>query len=345
MRIVVIGPEQADSLPKCSAENLKLLGHEVLSVDERKISGTSLKKDTSKGKIKKWSIIKLRSMDYLMKIFPNIENRFYNKIANRAERFNPDLILTHSTWVPPTPLEKLKKNTKAKIACWFPDHPANLGRQYLLSGCYDYLFFKDKYLVEMANRINCNAFYLPECCDPRWHNKIQLSDKDLDFYGCDVTIAGNIYHYRAKIFEELSKFCKIKIWGPPIPRWLKTPLKKLHQNKTVTEIEKAKAFLSAKIVVNTFQGEVEGVNLRTFEAAGSGAFQICEYRKELGELFHIGEEIETFKTLEELKEKIKFYLENPEKRKEIAEKGYLRAHKEHTYKKRLSELISKIEKE
>ena len=68
-------------------------------------------------------------------------------------------------------------------------------------------------------------------------------------------------------------------------------------------------------------------------------------QKRTWELFQIGEEIETFKTLEELKEKIKFYLENPEKRKEIAEKGYLRAHKEHTYKKRLSELVSKIEKE
>ena len=70
MRIVVIGPEQADSLPKCSAENLKLLGHEVLSIDERKILGTSLKKDTLKGKIKKWSIMKLRTVDFLMKVFP-----------------------------------------------------------------------------------------------------------------------------------------------------------------------------------------------------------------------------------------------------------------------------------
>ena len=344
MRIVVIGPEQADSLPKCSAENLRLLGHDVLSIDERKILGTSLEKDTLKGKIKKWSIIKLRTADYLMKIFPHIENRLYVKIANHAENFNPDLILTHSTWVPPSPLRELKKKTKAKIACWFPDHPANLGRQYLLSGCYDYLFFKDKYLVKMANRINQNAFYLPECCDPRWHNKIELSEKDLAIYGCDVTIAGNIYHYRAKIFEELSKICKIKIWGPPIPRWLDTPINKLHQNKTVTETEKAKAFLSSKIVVNTFQGEVEGVNLRTFEAAGSGAFQICEYRKELEELFHVGEEIETFQNIDELKEKIKFYLENPQKRKEIAEKGYLRAHKDHTYEKRLSELVSHIER-
>ena len=70
MRIVVIGPEQADSLPKCSAENLRLLGHDVLSIDERKILGTSLEKDTLKGKIKKLSIFKLRTADYLMKIFP-----------------------------------------------------------------------------------------------------------------------------------------------------------------------------------------------------------------------------------------------------------------------------------
>tara|TARA_A100001037_G_scaffold306685_1_gene353995 strand:- start:1553 stop:2590 length:1038 start_codon:yes stop_codon:yes gene_type:complete len=342
MKIVVIGPQHPDSLPKCSAETFRALGNEVLTVDERKVLKVSLDKDLSRGKMKKWSILKLRLADYAMKIFPNFENKIYNRIADLSADFQPDLVITHSTWVPPESLLRLKKNTNAKIVCWFPDHPGNLGRQYLLSGCYDYLFFKDKYLVSMAKRINQNAAYLPECCEPKWHKRITLSEEELKKYTCDVTIAGNLYYYRAKIFEELSKYCDVKIWGPPIPRWLKTNLNKFHQNQLVTEEEKAKAFSGAKIVINTFQGEVEGINLRTFEAAGCGAFQICEYREEIEKLFIPGEEIETFRNLDELNEKVKFYLANPEKRKEIADKGYKRAHEDHTYTKRITELLSII---
>ena len=99
-------------------------------------------------------------------------------------------------------------------------------------------------------------------------------------------------------------------------------------------------------IISTVDFDKDGVQHGFLKLPHShgGAFQICEYRKELEELFHVGEEIETFQNIDELKEKIRFYLENPQKRKEIAEKGYLRAHKEHTYEKRLSELVSHIER-
>jgi spore maturation protein CgeB len=108
------------------------------------------------------------------------------------------------------------------------------------------------------------------------------------------------------------------------------------------ELEKSKAFNGAKIVVNTFQGEVEGVNLRTFEAAGCGAFQICEYRTALEELFEIGKEIVIFKNRDDLLEKVEYYLTHPEERKRIANAGHERANRDHTYKERIEKMLQII---
>jgi len=194
----------------------------------------------------------------------------------------------------------------------------------------------------MARRIGKNAHYLPECCMPEWHNKIDPTDEEKETYTCDITTAGNLYHYRARIFEALAGTYDVKIWGPPVPRWMETSLQTVHQGRGVTEHDKAKAFRGAKIVVNTFQGEVDGVNLRTFEAAGCGAFQICEHRDALKELFEIDTEIVTFRNIQDLIKKVDHYLAHPEERKKIADAGYARAHRDHTYKKRLEKILETI---
>lgn len=315
------------------------MGHDARAADERKMLGVSFKAAARRGRMPRWVLLRQRAVDALMKWSPGFELRVYERLSKIIESNEPELIITHSAWIPPKIIERLKRRTGARIACWFPDHPGNLGRQYLFASCYDALFFKDKHLVEMGRRIGRKTFYLPECCEPLWHRKIALTPEERKIYECDVTIAGNLYYYRAVIFETFMGKYRVKIWGPPPPKWLDSPVREVHGNRAVTELEKAKAFNAAKVVVNTFQGEVAGVNLRTFEAAGCGAFQICEYRKELEELFVPGEEIVVFTSLKDLLDKLEYYLSREEERGEIAERGQRRAHRDHTYERRLTEML------
>lgn len=341
MNIVVVGAQYPDTLARCVLETLKDMGHNVYSVDERKLLLSA--RLPTRYYASKWTIKIRRIEDFLMRLSPKFEIYVYNRLCQMIKPCEPHLIITHSAWIPPETISRLKQATGATIVCWFPDHPGNLGREYILAGDYDALFFKDLYLVELARKINKNAFYLPQCCCSIWHRRVELTEQERQFYECDITIAGNFYYFRAKILENLIEDYKVKIWGPPTPRWLKSPCIRVHQNHYVAELEKSKAFNAAKIVLNTFQpGEFRGVNKRVFEAAGCGAFQICEYRLEIEDLFTVGEEMVVYHSLKDLREKIDYYLTHPEERMAIADKACKRAHKEHTYENRVKKILETV---
>ncbi|MHA1374798.1 MAG: glycosyltransferase family protein [Promethearchaeota archaeon] len=82
------------------------------------------------------------------------------------------------------------------------------------------------------------------------------------------------------------------------------------------------------------------VNLRTFEICISGNFQLMQYTPVIEDFFEIDEEIVCWKNKNELFEKILYYIENGEEREKIAEKGYKRAIKDHTWTKRFEDLNS-----
>jgi spore maturation protein CgeB len=132
----------------------------------------------------------------------------------------------------------------------------------------------------------------------------------------------------------------LKIWGSNCPPWISSSIKGHYTHHYVAEEEKAKAFRSAKVLVNTMlYSEIEGVNCTLFEAAGCGAFQIADWKPALSGLFEPEREVVTFRTRQELKAKVDYYLAHPEERQEIADRACARAHREHTYEARLEKMF------
>ncbi len=341
--IVVVGPQHPDTLPRSILVTLEDMGYKVSAVDEREMLGISFKQDVSKnGRLGFFMRLKKAVIEARIKASPNYEAKVYSRLAGLVEEKNPDLIITVSAQIPPEIIGRLKKSTGAKIVFWFPDHPGNIGRQYFFAAPYDALFFKDKFLVGRAKALNLNAHYLPEACMPKWHKRVELTEEEEEIYGCDITTAGNMYYYRAKVFEPLLKKYNVKLWGLGIPRWLNSPVKGAFQGRGVAELEKSKAFNAAKIVLNTFQGEYEGVNQRFFEIAGCGGFQICEHRDEISDFFEIDKEIVTFRNINELLEKVEYYLKHDDKRTQIANAAYARAQRDYTFEKRLQKMFELI---
>jgi spore maturation protein CgeB len=249
------------------------------------------------------------------------------------------VLIGHGT-LPPDVIRQVRKVTGAKLAAWYPDHLCNLDRQYLLASELDAWFFKDPYMADtFRSKLGLDAFYLAEACNPRWHRRLELSDADRRRYGCDLTTASNMYYYRSRMLEMFKDY-DLKIWGRGYPRWLESSLRVHYPDIYVAELEKSKAFNSAKIVINTMHfGEIEGVNCRLFEAAGCGAFQIADWKPALPALFEPEREVVTFRDRQELKEKVDYYLCRPDERREIAGRAYVRAHREHTYEKRLQDMF------
>ncbi len=81
------------------------------------------------------------------------------------------------------------------------------------------------------------------------------------------------------------------------------------------------------------------IKARTFEVPGAGGFLLSEWVDGLGAYLAPGHEIETFRTADEAAEKIRFYLANTERRDAIARAGYERTADQHTYDRRLGEVL------
>jgi spore maturation protein CgeB len=86
----------------------------------------------------------------------------------------------------------------------------------------------------------------------------------------------------------------------------------------------------------------DGIKGRHFEIAGSGGFQLSYYAEDLERHFRIGEEIAIHLDLDDLVEKVGYYLESEEERRQIADAGYERALSEHTATRRLRELLDTV---
>jgi len=263
------------------------------------------------------------------------------RLLEAVERFEPGLILVIlGNQLSPKTVSRLRAQTRAPIVAWCQDQMTTLGRQFLLGAEYDAVFVKDRYMQSLFSRMirSASFHYLPEACNPRVHRPLELSESDRVRYGCDVMMAGSLYYYRQEILRQLGQF-DVKVWGN-VPDWLLNRLSRPPMGKEIVGDDKARAARGARVALNTLHyAEVDGLNCRAFELAGCGAFQICTAVPVLAEHFEVGTEIETFASVAELVDKIRYYLNEPDQAAAIAARGQQRAHRDHTYEVRLREIV------
>lgn len=81
---------------------------------------------------------------------------------------------------------------------------------------------------------------------------------------------------------------------------------------------------------------------RNFEVPGAGGFLLTSPADNLAEYFIPGKEIDVFDSLDDLVEKIGYYLSHPAERRAIRQAGLERAHRDHTYERRLRDVLSAL---
>jgi spore maturation protein CgeB len=248
--------------------------------------------------------------------------------------FQPDVILTTAIEsLAPRLIAQLRADVPyVKILGVFSDHIANFDRGYFFLADYDALFFKDRYIVEkLREKLGWkHAYYLPQACDPAIHHPITLTKEDVGIFGCDLTLAGNVYPFRAAQLAPLIGR-DLKIWGNGVPRWLDHSIRHHVVSRYVTGEDKCRAMLAAKIVLNSnHYAEIAGTNKRTFEVAAIGAFQLTD-TPALSDVFKPDVEVATFTTQSDMIDKIDYYLSKPDLRMSMAQRACDRAHREHTY--------------
>jgi len=101
------------------------------------------------------------------------------------------------------------------------------------------------------------------------------------------------------------------------------------------------ALSSYKIAFN--YNIADDINYRTFEATGAGAMLLTNYTPNLEKLFDIGKEIVMYESLEDLKQKIRYYSTHEDERQAIAAAGMLRSRRDHSYDSRAKQFISIVD--
>lgn len=112
-------------------------------------------------------------------------------------------------------------------------------------------------------------------------------------------------------------------------------------SQSFTPAEVGKIYSQSKIV---FNNSISGdVTMRLFEGTACGALMLTnETQNGIDELFNVGEEVVTFSDDKDLFDKVKFYLEHPEQRQQIAQAGQKRTLENHLYTSRCQSLFSAI---
>jgi spore maturation protein CgeB len=327
MKILAVGPVFADSFAHNVVVTLQAMRHRVVSA-----AGLRFRHNGNRYLNAFW-----RQLDAG---FPAVELSYFHGLLRQARKFQPELVLVTHDRVPPQVVAKLKQACSGKVVCWFTDPVIMLYRHYLVGAPYDAVFLKEPFLVRVfTQKLGVQAHYLPECCNPMWHKRVSLTEEDRARYGCDLAALGTLHYYRARMLETFAHY-DLKIWGRSAPPYVETTVRRKYMHDFVTCERKAKAFSAAKIVVNTtLYAEIEGVNCTLFEAAGCGACQIAEWKPALPQLFEPEREIVTYRTGQELKEKVDYYLAHPQERAEVSERAHARAQREHTYELRFKRMF------
>lgn len=107
--------------------------------------------------------------------------------------------------------------------------------------------------------------------------------------------------------------------------------------------EMPKVFYLSKINLNITSRSIEsGIPLRVWDIMAVGGFCLTNYQPELEEYFEIGKDLEVYHNLQELEDKIAYYLKHEDQRIRIAINGYKKVRKEHNLKARMKIVLNTL---
>jgi len=207
---------------------------------------------------------------------------------------------------------------------------------------YDHVFVYDRYYVEKMLEMGINSVsYLPLAADDEIYRKADLTREEKEKYGYDVCFVGMPYENRIDILNSLEGF-NVGVFGDLWERYKDKIDGDYFKGKASGDTVQ-KIYGASKIVLNINHPQSKyGVNTRTFEIPACEAFGIFDHIEGIEDLFDIGEEIVCYRSTDELKSLIRYYLDHPEERDAIVRKGHKRVMQEHTWFDRVKKIIEVV---
>jgi len=341
LRILVVSPLWGGSHPiaRYSARGFRQLGHDTELLDFSPFYGAhkALADATGNHGKRLWQ-------DWL---------KFLEEILlGKFREFRPDMVFCLAQ-APVTP--KLLRTLKAEgalVAYWFVEDFQVFPYWRELAPGTDVFFTlqREPFIQDLCKVGAEQAAFLPLAADPEVFRPLPLTPEEKRRYGAALAFVGAGYRNRQEFFPGFLDL-DFKIWGSDWP--LNSRLAPVIQNRgaRVSEEEAVKIFNASLINLNLHSSPFHNginpdgdyLNPRVFDLAAAGAFQLVDWRSQLPEFFRPEEELATFTSLAEAREKISYFLAHEDERARIAAAGRQRCLQEHTYAHRLQEALDIME--
>src|SRR5262249_17791683 len=163
------------------------------------------------------------------------------------------------------------------------------------------------------------------------------------------SFAGSIspdHKARLRLLEELARRTQIEIWGTGIDSVAgRSPVRARYRGPAWGR-DMYRILARSQITVNKHLdiSENHANNMRLYEATGMGALLLTDAKDDLGDLLAAGSEVAVYETPDEAIELLMHFESHPEEREKIAAAGQRRSLTEHTYARRMTELVSIVER-
>ena len=232
------------------------------------------------------------------------------------------------------------------IFCVYPDSPHNLSAERI--NClpfFDLVTTSSPAWTDAFERLGARRVrYLPFAADTDMHRPLGNKAAGESGYADDVAFIGTWRPEREAFLEQFADF-KLRLWGTNY--WQRrtragSPLRACWSGRAIVGEEFAKVCAETKILFNVLDAQTwPGPNMRSFEQPACGAFSLVTRSPALLEIFTEGENVECFATVEEAREKIRYYLAHETERARIAEASHkFVVEAGHTYLDRARQLIA-----
>ncbi|GAB6439420.1 glycosyltransferase [Bacillus luti] len=283
----------------------------------------------------------------------------YENLVKTALKIKPSLIIIFHGFEKGISkgIQQLKQYN-FKTALWLTDDPyfTDVTKDLVLD--YDYIFTQDTGCIDFYKNLGCeNVFYLPLAAAPPIYTPLLREEE----YLFDISFIGTAFENRLAFIDSISEYLVTKNTLIIGCNWDKLKSYELLKDKIVLlpflmYENNVEYYKKSKININIHRSIEDvtfnrnrvkinacSVNNRTFEIASTGSFQITDIRADLEKCYIPGVQIETFTSSIDFIEKAEKYLTNPAQRNKIAMAGFKRTLIEHTYDKRVKQLLEIIE--
>lgn len=265
---------------------------------------------------------------------------FESVLRSQVRAFSPDVVLIQNVdWPTPRLLKWLGKNVHYLVA----QHGSSLRSKHDFRP-FDLVLSYIPKVIDFARRQGARAEELHLGFGHRVLERIGAQEQRFDVI--HIGGYGRVHEDRNKLLEHVQSRTPCRFWGYGIDHLpTDSPILRSYEGEAWgLEMYRIRAAARLTITghIRSVVGNVVG-NMTMYEVTGVGGCLVVDQGSNLSDLFDPELEVVGYSSKEEAVEKISYLLEHEDLRRTIAEAGRRRTLRDHTYEKRMGELLGILE--